>query len=93
VIDHIYIQDYDEHYAPPEKPELEVALSGDIVFLAIGKTKQTDKVREFTPDDGKQIGVPAVDLVNAIKILVKSTQREDLKRELGSDTKLRATSV
>lgn len=88
MIDHIYIQDADEFYAPAEKPLLEVGLSGDTVMLSVGKVEATDKVNNFKRDI-PQIGVPAQDLINAVITLAKAQQREDLKHRLGGDSTIR----
>jgi hypothetical protein len=85
MIEHIYISDIDEHYAPPEKPILEVGFVGDTVFL-FGRYEETD-TRKFTTSENAHVAIDA-DLINAVKIAL-SQEREDLKRALGSDSTLR----
>lgn len=91
MINHIYIQSHDEKYAPPEQDVLEVGLSGDVAFLEIGSYDETFEERKFTAKQG--IGVPVADLINALKVLALSQEREDLKRALGTDAGLRAASI
>jgi hypothetical protein len=81
MIQHTYIQDHDENYAPAEKPILRVALVGDVAFLAIGKHEETSVEQKFTTTDEQQIAIPAADLVNAIKAAAVSQARRDFVRD------------
>lgn len=91
MIEHIYISDNDEHYAPPEKPILEVGLVGDVVFLTIGKCDEKPDTRTFEGTETTAVAV--TDLVNAIRALALSQHRHDLVKALGSDRDLRTTNV
>lgn len=91
MIDHIYLTDNDENYAPPEKPILEVGLVGDVVFLSIGRYEETHTDRTFSAID--TVAVPVTDLANALKVLSMSQQRHDLKRALGSDRDIRPVAL
>jgi hypothetical protein len=91
VIEQIYIADYDEKYAPPERV-LEVGISGDLLFLTPGRWTSDHETRTFTAVEDASIGVPIADIVNAINSLVKSQERYDLKRVYGEES-LRAKAV
>lgn len=91
MIEHIYLSDNDEHYAPPEKPILEVGLVGDVVFLTIGKYDEKPDIRTF--EGSGTTGVSVADLVNAIKILAISQHRHDIVKALGSDRDIRAAGL
>jgi hypothetical protein len=92
VIDRIYILDHEERHAPPTSNVLEVVLSGDIVFLTLGKRDETYTERNFEAlSKESEIAVPLVDLANALKSLSESQKRADLARI--DDSKLRAVGV
>ena len=86
MIQNIQLNDYDDKFAPPERV-LNVALVGDIVHLTFGKYEETDKGRSLS--DEAVVGVPASDLINAIKALAVSQERHDLERILGTDRDIR----
>lgn len=93
MIEHIYLSDTDEKYAPPEQPILEVGLVGDTVYLTTGRYEETFEERKFTQIEGAGISVPVADLVNAIKALAVSQHRHDLVRDLGTDRDLRPVNL
>jgi hypothetical protein len=92
VIEHIYISDTDENYAPPEKPILEVGLVGDVAFLTIGTYEESPDERKFTEIDRAHIAVPVSELVNALKIMNIAQGRHDFVRENPS-AKLRTANL
>ena len=81
MIEHTYISDVDENYAPPEKPILEVGFVGDVAFLTIGTYDESPKERKFTEIENAHIAVPVADLVNALKAAAASQARHDYVRE------------
>lgn len=78
MIQEIYIEDLDEHYSPPERPVLRVALVGDAVFLSIGKLTQTHEESTFKRET--EMAVPASVLMNAISVLAAAQERDDIQR-------------
>lgn len=59
----VYLTDFDEKYAPPSKV-LQVGISGNIVFLAIGKHDETHDTDHF--DSTAAIGIDYDALMNTL---------------------------
>jgi hypothetical protein len=79
-IEHVYISDTDENYAPPEQPILEVGLVGDVAFLTIGTYEESPDERRFTEIERAHVSVPVADLVNALRAMNASQVRQDIVR-------------
>jgi hypothetical protein len=88
VIENAYLKDYDE-----DDRALEVGLSGDILFLSVGKWDPATFERTFTTEENASVGVPVLDLVNIVKVLAVSQHRDDIVRALGTDRDIRAVGI
>lgn len=69
MIQHILINDYEEKYAPPDSNVLRVAVSGDTVFLEIGRYEETFHTANFTRSDNEDnsIAVPLNQLLSSLQ--------------------------
>ena len=89
MIRNIYIDHHDKY----DERQLEVGLSGDVVFLAGGRVNDTYDTHTFEREADQAMAIPVADLVNAVKILAISQNRDDLIAALGTDVDFRPTSV
>ena len=63
----VALADADDNYAPPEKPILQVAQIGDIVFLDIGTFDETHDTSTFKPTG--RIGLKRSALMAALELV------------------------
>lgn len=74
MIQDIYIESYEERYAPPEQPVMRVSVVGGIAFISIGKYAENNRASSFVEirnekNEGGGMGVPLEDLLEALSTL------------------------
>jgi hypothetical protein len=80
IIDIIRLEHYDENYAPPERPVLEVALIGDCLHLTIAEYSETHEVT--TSKVIADIAVDVEQLDSAVELLVSDQITQDSKADI-----------
>lgn len=79
-IDSVRLHDYDERFAPPEAPVLDIALVGDCMHLTISKYDETYETTE-TSTIG-QIAVDVEQLLGAIVLLATDQEKQAIKADI-----------